>query len=72
VAQDVQPVGAGDLDRLDLVVRGEGVGEVTQLAPDPGGDHRALPLEQLGRRRARRDQPLFRFGGIALDDHTEV
>ena len=67
-----RPSSAGDLDRLDHVAVGHGVREVLQLAADAGGDHGALAGEELGRGRARRHHPLFRFGGIAFDDHTEV
>ena len=45
VPQDVAAVGAVDRHALDLVAVGELVGEVAQLAADPGGDH--------GRRRRR-------------------
>ena len=58
--------------RLDPVAVGERVCQVAQLAADPGGDDGPLVLEQFGRGRARRDHPLFRFGGIAFDDHSQV
>ncbi len=72
VAQDVEAVLAGDDDRLDLVAVGDRVGQVAQRAADPGGHHGTVAVEELRRRRSRRHQPLFRRGGIALDDHTEL
>ncbi|GEQ14639.1 hypothetical protein KLO01_26860 [Knoellia locipacati] len=51
--QHIQPVLLLRRHRLDLVTVGEDVGEVAQLATDPGDEHVAPALEEVARRRPR-------------------
>lgn len=71
VAQDVQAVGGGDLDGLDLLAVLHLVREVLELSGHARGDDGALAGEELRGRGARRHRALFPLG-IALDDHTDV
>src|SRR5699024_877994 len=52
VAQDRQPVLAGDVDALDMLSVLEPLAEITQLPVDAQGDDLAAALEQLGARGA--------------------
>jgi hypothetical protein len=45
----MQPVGLVDPHRLDDVAVGQRVGQVAQLAVDPGHDDRPVGPEQVGR-----------------------
>ena len=66
VPQDREAVARVDRDRLDLVAVAQLVRQVAQLAVDPGGYHRAVVGEEVGRSRARGHGPLGSVAG--LDD----
>ena len=71
VAQDVQAVLGGDLDRLDLLAVRHLVREVLELPAHARGDDRTFAGEEVGGRSPRRHHALFPLG-IAMDDHTDV
>src|SRR5699024_8241772 len=63
VAQDRQPVLAGDVDALDMLSVLEPLAEITQLPVDAQGDDLAAALEQLGARGALLDPLLCLVAG---------